>query len=51
MIGGNYSSNKTFINLPAHWSLSVRFDVIMLNLKDWNPDADSFHIILGNNFS
>jgi len=38
-------SSKIFLNLPPHWSLSVRFDVIMTNILNWN-DREYFAIFL-----
>ena len=29
-------SSKNFTDLPPHWSLSVRFDVIITNVYNWN---------------
>jgi len=36
MFGLNETTSKTFPNLPPHWSLSVRFDVLMFSNMDSN---------------
>jgi len=36
MIGLNETTSKTFSDLPPHWSLSVRFDVIAINANKWS---------------
>ena len=36
MFGSNETATKTFSDLPPHWSLSVRFDVIMINAFQWS---------------
>ena len=38
MIGNNATATKTFPNLPSHWSLSVRFDIIMFDNLSENAD-------------
>jgi len=32
------NSFKIFTNLPPHWSVSARYDVIMVNAMNWNLD-------------
>ncbi|KAL4495999.1 hypothetical protein ABPG72_015421 [Tetrahymena utriculariae] len=33
---GTTTSSKTFTNIPPHWSLSIRFDLILYQSLDWN---------------
>ncbi|KAL4468609.1 hypothetical protein ABPG74_005112 [Tetrahymena malaccensis] len=33
---GDTTSSKTFSNIPPHWSLSIRFDLILYQSLDWN---------------
>ena len=36
MLELNETTTKTFSDLPPHWSLSVRFDVIAINANKWS---------------
>jgi len=36
LLGNNATATKTFPNLPSHWSLSVRFDILMFDRKAEN---------------
>ena len=44
MIGNNATASKTFLNLPSHWSLSVRFDILMFDTLF--GDADYLRVYL-----
>jgi len=44
MIGNYATASKTFINLPSHWSLSVRFDIIMFD--NLHEEADYLRVYL-----
>jgi len=35
MLGLNETPSKTFTGLPPHWSLSVRFDVLLFSSLDY----------------
>jgi len=38
MLVGYENAIKTFTNLPPHWSLSVRFDIIFFDIATDNDD-------------
>ena len=45
----NYSF-KIFPNLPPHWSLSARYDIIMVNAMNWNTDSLTIYISYYGNY-
>ncbi|KAL4429540.1 hypothetical protein ABPG74_014315 [Tetrahymena malaccensis] len=45
----NQYSKQTFSNLPPHWSISVRFDLILYQSLDGPPENDTIYVKINGN--